>query len=278
MALTPHRSTLGRAECYQLTGVFFPVKTLGSAARSGWPHVVIGVVSAHLRSNYGFILKMPALEPAPFWSQLFLEPAGCGLLSTQLNNPQPPFPRQPFPDNDQSNTALYNQHMARSKSFASAAANRGGGVPETKDSAPDPPAETQAAPAASATENRSSSNRGGGSPSSSTNPQTPTKRPTVGPTPPRYEASAEQLKLYADERHAGKPCPRCAWPMILVDNQDPKKLPRPGCIRWKHGDCAFLGLTLQWGGKFCWVCGTKLSQGDIVWVYGESERFFSCPT
>ena len=105
------------------------------------------------------------------------------------------------------------------------------------------------------------------------NPQTPTKRSSTKPSPPPYEATATQLEVYNGKQRAGRDCPRCVWPLILNSHNDPRKHPRPACPRWQFDDCAFLGLQIHFGGKFCWVCGVKFVEGDIVWVYGEPSSF-----
>ena len=63
------------------------------------------------------------------------------------------------------------------------------------------------------------------------------------------------------------------WPLILNPHNDPRKNPRPACPRWQFDDCDFLGLQIHFGVKFCWVCGVKFVEGDIVWVYGEPSSF-----
>lgn len=159
------------------------------------------------------------------------------------------------------------ESMAKgSKSTGGGSRASSGGVAETKQSTPNafPPA-----PPANAR-----GDNGGSSSSTSDNPATPTKRSPTTSTPPPYEASAEQLALYEGKEKAGRPCPRCAWPLILNPSKNPNSRPRPACIRWQYGDCAFLGLQIQFSRKFCWVCGVEFNEGDITWVYGEPWFFF----
>eukprot|EP00752_Nemacystus_decipiens_P013493 g11952.t1 len=99
------------------------------------------------------------------------------------------------------------------------------------------------------------------------NPRTPTKRSSTRPSPPEYQASATQLEVYKDKRRAGRDCPRCLWPLILKPHADPTKHPRPACVRWVFNDCAWIGLQIQFRGKFCYVCGVEFAVGDVVWVF-----------